>query len=85
MAWRLQIAKRAEKELKKIPAKDQQRITAALAGMREDLFRGDIVRLKNQPTAWRRRVGNYRILFDIDPEQMVIDVVEVGRRTSTTY
>ena len=85
MIWRLQIAKRAQKEIKRIPAKDQQRITAAFAEMRENPFQGDIVRLQNQPTAWRRRVGNYRIFFDIYIEQRLVDVVEVTRRTLTTY
>jgi mRNA-degrading endonuclease RelE of RelBE toxin-antitoxin system len=53
--------------------------------MCDDPFSGDVVRLKAQPTAWRRRVGDYRIFFDIDPGQLVIDVVEIRRRTSTTY
>jgi len=33
--------------------------------MREDPFRGDIKRLKGQPNSWRRRVGNYRIIYDL--------------------
>lgn len=53
--------------------------------MSQDPFSGDIVRLKNQPTAWRRRVGSYRIFFDVYPDPLVIDVVEIRRRTSTTY
>jgi mRNA-degrading endonuclease RelE of RelBE toxin-antitoxin system len=85
MNWRLQIAKRAEKSLANFPARDQQRILAALEFMGTNPFIGDIVRLRGEPKTWRRRVGNYRILFDVDPIKRVIDVVEIARRTSTTY
>jgi len=30
-------------------------------------------------------VGSYRIFYDVYPEQRLVDVVEVARRTSTTY
>ncbi|MBZ5538776.1 MAG: hypothetical protein LAO31_22755 [Acidobacteriia bacterium] len=48
-------------------------------------FMGDIVRLKGEPKTWRRRVGNYRIFFDVDPIFRIVDIVEITRRTSTTY
>jgi mRNA interferase RelE/StbE len=85
MTWTLRIAHRAQKELTRLPTKDQQRILAVLAAMRAGPFHGDIVRLKAERTAWRRRVGNYRIFFDVDINGRVIDVVEISRRTSTTY
>jgi mRNA-degrading endonuclease RelE of RelBE toxin-antitoxin system len=53
--------------------------------MQANPFSGDIVRLKNQPATFRRRVGNYRILFDVHPATGFVDVVAIKRRTSTTY
>jgi mRNA-degrading endonuclease RelE of RelBE toxin-antitoxin system len=53
--------------------------------MQEDPFQGDIKRLKGQPTAWRRRVGSYRILYDLYVDQRLIVVVGIVRRSSTTY
>jgi mRNA-degrading endonuclease RelE of RelBE toxin-antitoxin system len=85
MTWRLRIAKLAEKELERSPAKDQGYITAALAQMKAYPFSGDIVRLKNQPATFRRLVGNYRIFFDVYPDTGLVDVVAIKRRTSTTY
>jgi mRNA-degrading endonuclease RelE of RelBE toxin-antitoxin system len=85
MTWNLQIAGPAQKDLRKLPAKDQCRVKDVLSGMRDDPFAGDIVRLQAQPTAWRRRVGNYRIFFDLYPEQLLIVVLAIRRRTSTTY
>ena len=85
MDSKLQIAGPAQKDFRKLPASDQGRVKAALLAMREDRFRGDIKRLRGQPIAWRRRVGNYRIVYDLYLEQRLIVVSGILRRTSTTY
>lgn len=85
MAWNLQIAGPAQKEYQKLSRNDQQRVRAALVSMQEDPFQGDIKRLKGQPAAWRRRVGNYRIIYDLYFEERLIVVSGILRRTSTTY
>jgi len=65
MAWNLQLAGPAQKDFRRLPSKDQERVKAALLAMQEDPFQGDINRLQGQPTAWRRRIGNHRILCDL--------------------
>ena len=85
MTWTLHIAKPAQKTLAKAPAKSQRLIRAALLEMQQNPFSGDIVRLTAERSTWRRRVGSYRIFFDVYPERQHIDVVDIGRRTSTTY
>ena len=85
MAWNLQLAGPAQRDFQKLPQKDQGRVRTALIAMQENPFRGDIKRLKGQPTAWRRRVGNYRIVYDLHAEAQLIVVAGILRRTSTTY
>ena len=54
--------------------------------MADNPLTGDIVRLHGQhPTAWRRRVGAYRIFYDLDPVNHFIFVRLIERRTTTTY
>jgi len=53
--------------------------------MRTDPLSGKIKRLIGERSAFRRRVGNYRIFFDVDLESFIVDIVEIVRRTSTTY
>jgi len=53
--------------------------------MREDPVTGDVVHLKNESAAWRRRVGDWRILFDLYPDRHLVDVVDIRRRTTTAY
>jgi len=85
MKWELLLAGPARKALSRIPAADRRRILAALDAMEADPFSGDIVRLKAQPTAWRRRVGNWRILYDVVPDKRMALMHDIARRTSTTY
>ena len=85
MAWNLHITGPAQKEFQKLPAKDRARVRDALLAMQQDPFSGDIKRLKGQAAAWRRRVGNHRIVYDLHVEEQRIVVAGILRRTSTTY
>jgi mRNA-degrading endonuclease RelE of RelBE toxin-antitoxin system len=84
-AWSVSLAKSAQKQLDKLPAGDFTRIDAAIESMRVDPFEGDVVHLKNAEAAFRRRVGDYRILVDVFRDRRHVDVVAVLRRTTTTY
>ena len=83
MNWQLVVAKSAKKALKDLPAKDRLRVERALDALQRDPFSGDIKRL--EPPAWRRRVGNYRIFYDLFLEQHLMVVTAIRRRTTTTY
>ena len=85
MPWTLHVARSAEKELEGIPQRDRGRILKALSDIREDPFAGDVARLHGLSTAWRRRVGNWRILYDLYLDRRLIVVASIRRRTSTTY
>jgi mRNA-degrading endonuclease RelE of RelBE toxin-antitoxin system len=51
--------------------------------MGADPFSGDVKRLER--SGWRRRLGNYRIFYDLDVGERLIVVTSIKRRTSTTY
>ena len=68
MSWNLRVTGPARKALQRVPARDQVRLKAALTAIQHDPFSGDIAHLTAQPGAWRRRVGSYRIFFDVYPK-----------------
>jgi mRNA-degrading endonuclease RelE of RelBE toxin-antitoxin system len=55
----------------------------ALDAIAKNPFSGDIRRL--HPPAWHRRVGSYRIFYDLLVKDKQIVVTAIMRRTSTTY
>ena len=84
MSWAVNLSNRARKNLKHVPVADQQRIAAQLDAMRVNPLSGDVVKLKGQD-AFRRRVGNYRIIFRIDFKLHAVAILSIERRTTTTY
>jgi len=85
MNYRLELATPARKQLDKLPNQDRTRIIAALKQMGNDPYGGDIQRLKGHRFGWRRRIGNYRILYDLDPVARSIVIARIERRGTTTY
>jgi mRNA interferase RelE/StbE len=71
MNYRVGLKPRAEKDLQKLPKQDQQRIVKKLRLASDDL-RGDIKRLVQFQPSYRLCVGNYRVLFDIEFDKIVV-------------
>ena len=44
-----------------------------------------MIPLKERVTGFRLRVGDYRILFEINKDEALIEVRDITRRTTQTY
>jgi len=85
MSFRLELATQPRKQLDKLPSEDRTRVIAALKQMGDDPYTEDIQRLKAHRFGWRRRVGSYRIPYDLDPVARLIVIARIERRSTTTY
>ena len=85
MPWALVITKPAQRDLKSIGRNDLVRLNAAFESMRADPYGVDIKFLKGTSGGLRRRVGSWRILFDIDQVKRTVVILGIKRRTSITY
>ena len=83
MAWTVEFGAYAEKQLLKLDRSVQERLLDWLADRIEgcknprhfgEPLRGDLVGL------WRYRVGDYRILCDVQDDRLVVLVLTVGHR-----
>jgi mRNA-degrading endonuclease RelE of RelBE toxin-antitoxin system len=83
--WHVEVAPSAVRALERAVAADRRLLEAALTGMQIDPFAGDIRRLLGQARRWRRRVGDWRIIFTVDWPARVVSAESIARRTSTTY
>jgi mRNA-degrading endonuclease RelE of RelBE toxin-antitoxin system len=83
MEWTVVLAGPARKSLKRIPAGDKTRILTAQAEMQQNPFQGNVRKL--QGLSGFRRVGDWRILFEVVPERRHVVVAAIERRSSTTY
>lgn len=84
--YRAIFSSRAWKSLAKIPKKDQEHIKNTVNLLKENPRRLGVIKLAAFGAAdYRLRVGNYRILFDIWEERKILMILDIKRRTSTTY
>lgn len=83
--WDLQIDPNVANALKKMPIRYAQRIFDAIKLLSANPYFGDIQKLKGEHNVWRRRISEYRLFYKIIPEQRIILVFHVERRTSSTY
>jgi mRNA-degrading endonuclease RelE of RelBE toxin-antitoxin system len=83
--WKLSLRKAADKTVARALEKERSQLRRALEEMQTNPLTGDVLPLTKERAAFRRRVGHWRIFFDLYPEQQLVDVVAIERRTSTTY
>jgi len=71
MTYTSELKPKAIKELNSIPPKERKRIVTRIERMEEDL-QGDVKKLTNHTPEYRMRAGNYRVLFEIEGERIVV-------------
>ncbi len=71
MTYSLEFKPRAEKDFRALPREAQERVTARLRLLREDM-QGDVKHLTHFTPSYRMRAGDYRALFDIEDGKIVV-------------
>ncbi|BBO82532.1 hypothetical protein DSCO28_30980 [Desulfosarcina ovata subsp. sediminis] len=80
MNYRIEIIRSAAKALKKIPKADQKRIAEKIDSLSENLPKKETTKMKGNNPFHKIRVGNYRIIYEIHEDVLVILVVKIGHR-----
>jgi mRNA interferase RelE/StbE len=71
MKYRVELKPRAEKDLRILQQSEQRRIVKRLRSASDNL-QGDIKRLTQFQPSYRLRVGDFRVLFDIQSDKIVV-------------
>ena len=83
--WKLKIDPGVYKDLSKFPKNYTEKILGVVSSLVDDPYAGDIEKIKGKENLWRRRIGAYRIFYEIYPEFNFIHVLWAERRGSNTY
>ena len=84
MAFQIKVDPAVFKVIQKFPVKDILRIQVTINSLADNPYGGDIKKLTGD-NVWRRRVGSYRIFYEIRKDEQVVYIYNVERRTSKTY
>ena len=84
MAWHVEFTPHAARELEKIDRQDRRRILGFLKdrvqGNANPRAIGEALRGRELGQFWKYRVGNFRIICDIQDHRIVVVVVRIGNR-----
>jgi len=79
--YKVVIKPSASKEIDAVgQKKDRQRIVLRIQSLGENPRPSGCEKLTGQVDRYRVREGNYRILYSVDDEELLVDVVKVGHR-----
>jgi mRNA interferase RelE/StbE len=78
--YRVTFAKSARKELESLKAPDVRRIYSRITSLTADPRPPGCLKLKGPQDLWRTRCGVYRVIYSVDDQNRVVDVVRVRHR-----
>ncbi len=77
----VQIERRAERDLKRLSAKEFDRIIPEIRGLATNPRRAGSRKIVGSKNDWRIRVGDYRVVYEIDDEAGLVRVMRVRHRS----
>lgn len=84
--YKILYSSRAAKSLKKIPKQNQFKIKSRIELLSNNPRTLGTIKLVDYPVAqFRNRVGNYRILFDINETFKSLEILDIRKRDENTY
>jgi mRNA-degrading endonuclease RelE of RelBE toxin-antitoxin system len=87
MSWICELAEDARKDLRDVPKAIQERVARVMMQMATDPFQGNVKALQGKEWrgVFRRRIGDYRLLFSASREQGTVTVLRILLRSGETY
>lgn len=80
MSYRVEFTTAAARQVRKLPRPARDRVLEAISGLREDPRPPAAKKLVGEQTAWRIRIGDYRVIYDVFDGELVVTVVRAGHR-----
>lgn len=79
MTWTLEFESKARKALLELDTTTQRRILSKLAKLRDNPSGMDAIKLTGSE-CWRIRIGDFRVIYDIQDFRLCILVIKIGHR-----
>ena len=80
MSYRVEFTKAAARQLKKLAHPTRDRVLNAIEDLQDDPRPHGARKLVCEKSAWRIRIGDYRVIYDVFDEELIVTVVRAGHR-----
>ncbi len=78
--YKLTISSTAEKTLKKVPKKDLRKIIELIQSLAIQPRPLGCRKLSGEEDTYRVRQGNYRVIYEIKDQKLIVLVLKIGHR-----
>ena len=78
--YEIKVSSTAEKQLRKLSQKDQISVLKRIQELSSEPRPNHSRKLRGQNNVYRVRAGNYRILYSIEDNYLVVIILKVGHR-----
>ena len=79
-SYRLEFTTGADRQFRNLPKDVQERLTPHIDALIRNPRPSGIKKLKGDDNAYRLRVGDYRVLYEIHDMRLLVLVVKIGHR-----
>ncbi len=81
MAYAIEIARPAQRQLKKLDASARKKVSRRIDGLAKNPRPSGVVKLTDvSPPVYRVREGQYRVLYTINDDALIVLVVRIAHR-----
>ena len=78
--YEIQVSPAARRDIKKLPHEIRRRVIAKIDDLAEDPRPHGYTQLKSNDVRYRIRVGDYRIIYKVFDDILVVLVINIGDR-----
>ncbi|MBK1642629.1 type II toxin-antitoxin system mRNA interferase toxin, RelE/StbE family [Chromatium okenii] len=82
MAYKIIFAAVARRQFEKLPSLARKRLNEAITKLADQPRPSGVTKLSGEVDLYRVRGGNYRAIYRIEDDQLLILVVKVGHRSA---
>jgi mRNA interferase RelE/StbE len=87
--YRVEVSPAADRDLEKLKGRirmqDVERLRNAVRSLAENPRPPGVRKIRGAEKAYRIRVGNYRVVYDVYDSDSLVLILQVARRSDTTY
>ncbi|MEJ2870451.1 type II toxin-antitoxin system RelE/ParE family toxin [Actinomycetospora sp. OC33-EN08] len=81
MTYRIDLTRRAAKALDSVDTPQRRRILAVIDQLSADPRPPSCRKLTGRDDQWRVRAGDYRVIYEVHGDRLLVLVVEIGHRS----
>jgi mRNA interferase RelE/StbE len=80
MSYHIAIANSAKRDMRRLDSSLQQRVAIRLQVLRNNPRPSGVKKSRDRENEWRIRVGDYRIIYEIDDDERLIVILRIKHR-----